>query len=67
MIKPSHKVVSWWLYSEYCKIKASPYYFATNYLKVNGEPFRTIFNEKEFNQLFNNLEKEIINDNRNIR
>lgn len=34
------------------KCKASPYYFATKYLNINGKPFETNYTEKEFNELF---------------
>lgn len=33
------------------KCKKSPYYFATKYLTINGEPFRTRYAEKEFNKM----------------
>ncbi len=41
---------------EYIKCKESPYYFATNYLYVEGvdgvkQKFTTIYSEEEFNSL----------------
>lgn len=35
------------------KCQASPYYYATTYLKVNGMPFTTLLSEEEFNKMFN--------------
>lgn len=34
------------------KCKASPYYFATTYILINGKPFETALSETEFNQLW---------------
>jgi hypothetical protein len=38
--------------SEMAKCKASPYYFATKYLSVNGKPFSTKYTQSEFNKRF---------------
>lgn len=38
------------------KCIASPYYFATNYLTLNGKPFITLMTEEEFNEMCKNLE-----------
>ncbi len=37
---------------EMAKCKASPYYFATKFLSVNGKPFSTKFTQSEFNKRF---------------
>lgn len=37
---------------EFQKCKESPYYFATKYLKISGQPFKTILSEEEFNKAF---------------
>ena len=42
---------------EIVKCRDNPYYFATNYLTVNGKPFTTPLSEKAFNSYFNNKEK----------
>jgi len=47
---------------EYEKCKASPYYFATNYMLVKGPDgedrlFTTRLNEEEFNKLIYDLER----------
>ena len=39
---------------EFKKCKESPYYFATNYIKVNGKPFTTNLSEEVFNGIFDN-------------
>ena len=36
--------------AEIKKCKDNPFYFATKYLTVNGEPFTTPYSEKEFNE-----------------
>lgn len=41
--------------AEIQKCKENPHYFANKYLTVNGEPFQTMLNEKEFNQYFKRL------------
>lgn len=33
----------------------SPYYFATKYLTINGQPFTTHLSEEEFNEQFNKI------------
>lgn len=35
------------------KCKESPYYFATNYMTVDGKPFTTHYSEREFNEIVN--------------
>ncbi len=35
------------------KCKASPYYYATNYLTVNGKKYQTTLSEEEYNAYFN--------------
>tara|TARA_R100001086_G_scaffold240480_1_gene166600 strand:- start:406 stop:633 length:228 start_codon:yes stop_codon:yes gene_type:complete len=40
------------------KCKASPYYFATNYLKIKGKPFTTWMSESLFNKLYNILKQD---------
>lgn len=40
---------------EWDKCISSPYYYATRYLKVNGEKFKTSLTEEEFNNQFNQL------------
>ena len=37
------------------KCETNPYYFATKYLTINGEPFTTVYTEQEFNYYFKNL------------
>ena len=37
---------------EFNKCKSNPYYFATKYLTINGEPFVTNLSEKAFNMFF---------------
>lgn len=37
------------------KCKNSPYFFATNYLTINGKPFSTMLSEEEFNKQFLSL------------
>lgn len=37
------------------RCKTSPYYFATKYLQINGKPFTTHLNEKDFNEYFNEV------------
>ena len=37
---------------EYKKCIASPYYFAKNFMKVNGQEFKTLLSEEEFNKQF---------------
>lgn len=39
------------------KCKKSPYYYATNYLTINGEKFTTRHTEKEFNNFFKSVSK----------
>ncbi len=38
--------------AEIQKCKASPYYYATTYLQINGKPFTTYLTEEEFNSQF---------------
>ncbi len=38
-------------FQEIKKCKESPYYFATNYLIVDGRKFITTLSEKQFNEL----------------
>ena len=38
-------------FEEIKKCQESPYYFATNYLIVDGRRFSTTLNEKEFNAI----------------
>ena len=42
-------------FQEIKKCKESPYYFATNYLVVDGRKFKTVLTEKQFNELFENV------------
>jgi len=39
------------------KCKASPYYFATKYMTLNGNTFTTHLTEEQFNTLFNSFLK----------
>lgn len=38
-------------FEELKKCQESPYYFATNYLVVDGKRFKTLLTEKQFNEL----------------
>lgn len=48
------------IHSEFKKCMDSPYYFATNYLKVNTvqgiKPYETVLSEEEFNKVFKEIE-----------
>lgn len=37
---------------EIAKSNQSPYYFATNFLFVNGKPFTTMYTQEEFDKKF---------------
>lgn len=46
--------------AEECKKCAeSPYYFMTNYVIVDGKPFTTLLQEKEFNEYIVYLQSKI--------
>jgi hypothetical protein len=54
---------------EILKCQESPYYFATKYLVVKNNkgdavPFKTPLSEKEFNQMFKDLENGITRNSR---
>ncbi len=42
-------------FDEVQKCKASPYYYATTYLLINGKRFTTLLTEDEFNEQFNSF------------
>jgi hypothetical protein len=43
------------LYYEIRKCRENPYYFATKYATLNGEPFTTTLSEEEFNNHYKSL------------
>ena len=49
------------------KIKKSPYYFATTYLKVDGKPYRTVLTEEEFNKHFKYIQGGKTDNNTRVR
>jgi len=48
------------------KCSASPYYFATKYLTMNGKPFTTRLSEEEFNKWFEESNTKLLLKRRRI-
>ena len=48
------KVIDDHMHDEIMKCIESPYYMATKYMTVNGEPFTTMMSEEEFNEMVKN-------------
>lgn len=45
---------------EFNRCMASPYYFATKYLKISGEAYTTPLTEEQFNKRFRELERDLV-------
>jgi hypothetical protein len=43
--------------AEISKCKQNPYYFATKYIRINGQPFTTHLTESSFNKLVKDYER----------